>query len=375
MLQALLRRLFGHTARAASSEKRDTSVLSLPDPRATERATRADAKAILVASILELRDVVASGSAPEIVEAIDVFTGKAIAYDLDELERESELAKAKRMLAVLAYGDSLTRGEGLQIMATTTDGEPAYFFANDVRRETARDEDWGRLAIGEKGMFFDGEKRLTLVWGKVLTLGVDHSSLIVHPTRGGNPPTFRMRSEREARLAHTIATTFFGQQSTNVAAATRRKRAAPPVTGPGERPSLNTLELGLEGGTCNFNIVGESQYQGRLRNISKSGRSFAALVLPEPTNAVDPNAVRVVAEGADTIGYFSREDAVHYSSVFNILGKHGRVGMCRAQLTGGAGDKRSFGVLLNLREADQLLVLLRDVLEPGEPVASDVEPF
>ena len=65
---------------------------------------------------------------------------------------------------------------------------------------------------------------------------------------------------------------------------------------------------------CNFNLVGESHYQGRLRNISMSGRSFTAVLLPEPTNAFDPNAIRVVAEGADTIGYLSKEDAVHYST-------------------------------------------------------------
>jgi hypothetical protein len=112
-----------------------------------------------------------------------------------------------------------------------------------------------------------------------------------------------------------------------------------------------------------------------LRNISKSGRSFTAVLMPEPTNAFDPNAIRVVAEGADTIGYLSREDAVHYASVFDLLTKHNRVGMCRAQLTGGVGEKRSFGVLLNLREVDELLVFLRDTLEPGQAVAQDVRPF
>ena len=71
------------------------------------------------------------------------------------------------------------------------------------------------------------------------------------------------------------------------------------------------------------------------------------LLMPEPTNAVDPNAIRVAAEGADTIGYLSREDAVHYAPVFALLARHNLVGICQARLTGGTGAKRSFGVLLD----------------------------
>ena len=106
-----------------------------------------------------------------------------------------------------------------------------------------------------------------------------------------------------------------------------------------------------------------------------SGRSFTAVLLPEPTNAFDPNAIRVVAEGADTIGYLSKEDAVHYAPAFELLARHDRVGTCRAQLTGGVDEKRSFGVLLNLRQVDELLIFIRDTLEPGQPVAGDVKPF
>jgi HIRAN domain len=242
-----------------------------------------------------------------------------------------------------------------------------------VSRETVRDDDEGGLAIGEKGIFYDGGKRLTIPWGKVLTISVDREALIVHPTKGGKPQTFYMRDERVARLAHTVASMIFKQQAATAVSATRRKRAAPlAVTAPDER-SLPALEIGS--GACNFNIVGESHYQGRLRNISMSGRSFAAVLMPEPTNPFDPRAIRVVADGADTIGYLSKEDAVHYSPVFELLAQHKRVGTCRAQLTGGVGEKRSFGVLLNLRDVDELLIFIRDTLEPGQAVAADVNPF
>ena len=279
------------------------------------------------------------------------------------------------MLTVLAYTDRLDRGEGVQAMATMPDGEAAYYRATDVSHETARDDDEGQLDIGEKGIFYDGGKRLTIVWDKILTIGVDRESLIVHPTRGGNPQTFGMRNEREARLAHTVASLIVKQRATTAVPATRRKRAAPPAVTPPDERSLPALDIGSAAGPCNFNIVGESNYQGRLRNISMSGRSFTAVLMPEPTNAFDPHAIRVVAEGGDTIGYLSKEDAVHYAPVFELLTQHNRVGACRAQLTGGVGEKRTFGVLLNLRELDDLLIFIRDTLEPGQAVAADVKPF
>jgi hypothetical protein len=71
----------------------------------------------------------------------------------------------------------------------------------------------------------------------------------------------------------------------------------------------------------------------------------------------------------------TKEDAVHYAPAFALLAQLNRVGTCRAQLTGGVGEKRSFGVLLNLRELDELLIFIRDTLEPGQAVAEDVKPF
>jgi hypothetical protein len=323
--------------------------------------------------MLDLRDVVKTGSAEQIAAAVDVFKAKAIADDLEPRELSGEVARAEHMLSVLACTDRLNRGEGLQPMGVMADGEPAYFRAS-VSRETARDDDYGQLDIGDKGIFYDGAKRLTIVWGKILTIGIDRESLIIHPTRGGTPHTFYMKSEREAQLAHAVASTIFKRQTTTAAPVTGRKRSAPPAVAPPDQHIMDTLDLG-SAGDCNFNIVGESSYQGRLRNISTSGRSFKALLMPEPTNAFDPNAIRVVAEGADTIGYLSKEDAVHYAPVFELLARHNHVGRCRARLTGGVGEKRSFGVLLDLRDVDELLIIVRDKLEPGTAAAASVEPF
>jgi hypothetical protein len=364
MLEAFIRWLFGRTARVQPDEHGAAGLTT-----ANSQVTEADAQKVLVAAMLELRAVIKSGTAEEIAAAIEVFRAKALAYDLVPREREGEIADAERMLTMLAYAERLDRGEGLQVMATMPDGEPAYFHQSNVSRDTTRDDD-GALAIGEKGIFYDGDTRLTIVWDKILTIGVDRTLLSIHPTRGGTPKGFYMSSEREARLAHAVATMILKQRATTAAPATRRKRAASPaVTVPDER------RLDIGSGACNFNIVGESHYQGRLRNLSMSGRSFTAVLMPEPTNAFDPNAIRVVAEGADTIGYLSKEDAVHYAPVFELLARHNRVGTCRAQLTGGVGEKRSFGVLLNLRVLDELLIFIRDTLEPCQAVAGDVQAF
>jgi len=154
-----------------------------------------------------------------------------------------EVAKAEQMLTVLAYIDGLKRGEPVQALFTMSDGQPTYFRGKDVCRETARDDDSGQLDIGDKGIFYDGNKRLTIVWAKVLTIGIDRNSLIVHPTRGGTPYTFDLRNEREARLAHAVASAIFKQQAATAEPATQRKRASPAFTTPDE-VSLESFDLG-----------------------------------------------------------------------------------------------------------------------------------
>ena len=143
-----------------------------------------------------------------------------------------------------------------------------------------------------------------------------------------------------------------------------------------EERSLDALDLSDPKGECDFHIVGESNYQPELRRIAKSGRTFLAVVMLEPNNPRDPNAIRVCADGGGrTIGYLDRDYALDYHSVFALLAQHDRVGACRAKLIGGIGDKKSFGVMLNLRDPESLLVDIRDTLAPGSAVSADVQPF
>lgn len=128
-------------------------------------------------------------------------------------------------------------------------------------------------------------------------------------------------------------------------------------------------------GDCGFAIVGESNYQPMLRRVAKQGRSFQALLIPEPHNPYDPNAIAVWAEGGGPIGYLSRDNALEYRDVFAFLAERQHVGMCRAKLIGGTPGKRTYGVLIDLRETESLLTDLRDSLAPGTPVSDRVQPF
>jgi hypothetical protein len=348
MLQAIHRGIFGDSyARPAASATADT-------------------KKRVVAAILKLRGLVKSGSAAQIEAAIRVSKSRAAADDFEPRELSQVVADAQHMLAVLAYSDRLARGEGVQTMAVMSDGEPAYFRTGRASRETARADDGGRLDVGDKGIFYDGTKRLTIVWDTVLTIGVDRESLIIHPTDGGTPHIFYLENEREALLAHAVTSAILKRQA---------QSTAPSATSRPDQQSRVILDIGSADSYCHFKIVGESHYQDRLRSIASSGRSFTVVMMPEPTNAFDPNAIRVVAEVADTIGYFSREDAASYAPVFKMLARHDCAGTCRARLTGGPDEKRSFAVRLNLRDASDLLISLRNALEPGSPVDANAEAF
>jgi hypothetical protein len=350
-----------------------------PQADGTSKPSARDAQKAMVNAILELRRVVKGGNAAEIPAAIEKFRADAIAGDLVEHERKSEIVDAEDMLWVLAYLERLDRGEGLQTVAKMSDGAPSYFRADRASRAMKRDDDYGQLDICDKAIFFDGEKLLTMPWGRILTVAVDRESLIVHRTTGGEPYTFSLKSPQEAKLAQTVALAI-QRQSVTAAPKSRRSPAAVSVAlsaGPSAAPvALPTIDVGEKSGLCGFSIVGESNYQGRLRIVCKtSGRSFTAAILAEPNNAYDPNAIRVAAESGDTIGYLSREDAVRYKPAFDLLARHGHMGSCQARLTGGEGNKRSFGVILSLRESDDLVVALRDRFEPGAAVAGDLSPF
>ena len=101
-------------------------------------------------------------------------------------------------------------------------------------------------------------------------------------------------------------------------------------------------------------IAGTSHRQQVLSQIASDALrrgehvAFTALIVPEPENPHDSNAIAVVAEGHGPIGYFGRRDAVRYKAMAEELVRRGAIGVCEAFLTGGWNDQATIGVRLEI---------------------------
>lgn len=102
-------------------------------------------------------------------------------------------------------------------------------------------------------------------------------------------------------------------------------------------------------------IVGEASYQAELRRIA-DGRTergehveFRAVLVPEPENKYDENAVAVYAEAGGVIGYLDRELAAERQEdiIAHVRDKKSHP-CCMAVMRGGRGEKRSIGVWLDI---------------------------
>jgi hypothetical protein len=76
--------------------------------------------------------------------------------------------------------------------------------------------------------------------------------------------------------------------------------------------------------------------------------AFTALIVPEPDNPHDPNAIAVAAAGHGPIGYFGRRDALRYKAMAEELVRQDAIGACEAFLTGGWNDEATIGVRLEI---------------------------
>lgn len=107
------------------------------------------------------------------------------------------------------------------------------------------------------------------------------------------------------------------------------------------------------------NVAGESHYQEALREIvgPTAGEEVAvdteALLVPEPSNPHDPNAVMVRID-EKLVGYLPRDEAVAYAPALAELGERGRTGACKARIAGRGGETgtSNLGVFLRLPDPD-----------------------
>jgi len=120
------------------------------------------------------------------------------------------------------------------------------------------------------------------------------------------------------------------------------------------RQKRNSIAAVVGDGEFEFNIVGESHYQRVIESIvggktpDGAHKYCAALILPEPTNKYDKNAV-VVTISQRTVGYLSRDDCKEFNMALKRAGYS--YAACEALVVGGwrrrNGDEGHFGVKLN----------------------------
>jgi HIRAN domain len=86
-------------------------------------------------------------------------------------------------------------------------------------------------------------------------------------------------------------------------------------------------------------------YAAEVADDEPERRWFRAVLVREPDNPHDPEAVAVHAQGGGLLGYLKREDARRYAQVFRSLEKRGfEAAACPTMLMGGGA--KSYGVVL-----------------------------
>jgi hypothetical protein len=113
-------------------------------------------------------------------------------------------------------------------------------------------------------------------------------------------------------------------------------------------------------------VVGESFHQDALEGTvplarpGEEGRPmFRAVLVAEPDNPYDPNAV-AIHSAAGKVGHLSRREALDYAPVMAALAEHGySAGSCDAFLNGGPAEGKSFGVVLRLSPPGDCVLEIR----------------
>lgn len=92
---------------------------------------------------------------------------------------------------------------------------------------------------------------------------------------------------------------------------------------------LVEFELWSKGDWPRVDVVGESFYAEALRSLfpralDDGGQELfrRSVLLPDPTNRHDPNAIKVIIDGHH-VGHLSKEDAATYQPVFRALIQRG----------------------------------------------------
>ena len=138
----------------------------------------------------------------------------------------------------------------------------------------------------------------------------------------------------------------------------RQERAARNMLASTERTTAKQPFHWPELGEYDFEVVGESNYQGVLERLAGDHETestdveIVAELELENNNPHDPKAVAVRVRG-QTVGYMSREDARSFRRRLGQKGLGSSTTTCGAQIVGGGtrrnGEKLSYGIRLDIK--------------------------
>lgn len=139
------------------------------------------------------------------------------------------------------------------------------------------------------------------------------------------------------------------------------------------RARAHEVDAVLIEGSEMLEVVGESYYQPALRQtVDSVGRETPALLMLEPDNQYDPNAIGVVVAGGK-VGHLSREDAAAYApGLSRLMAEHGKPIALNARIFGGEPGKPSFGIFL-YHDPDDFGVRSRNRFKEREADAGGVD--
>ena len=121
------------------------------------------------------------------------------------------------------------------------------------------------------------------------------------------------------------------------------------------QPELRQVEATLYEGFDTLEVVGESHYQDALwhivggRTADHVRKSINAILIPEPNNTYDANAIAVQISGpshALTVGYLSRDDAAAIGpGLRHLMARSGKYVALNGVITGGGQRANGLGFL------------------------------
>ncbi len=142
-------------------------------------------------------------------------------------------------------------------------------------------------------------------------------------------------------------------EAERAAKAEEQRPQAPVEQAPDAKPQRKLKTKSFSTRDFDLLIVGESNYQGALSRAKEGVKDYAGkgyiktILAREPDNQYDSNAVKVMTEDLQTIGYLSRENAKKYHAAVELWEGSGYLIHCKARLSGG-GQSKSIGAWLDL---------------------------